>query len=94
MNFLSCLKVWLLDELDCDFKNKHMAKVGKFEEAVDAVQKSMKLFKLKPEQKTAIGHLISEKHTFYLLPTGYGKSAIYGILPLIKDQVGQIPLWL
>ena len=39
--------------------------------------------KLKEKQIEAIKAFISGKDVFVSLPTGYGKSLIYGILPLV-----------
>ena len=39
--------------------------------------------KLKNEQLSAIKGFVSGKDVFVSLPTGYGKSLIYGVLPLV-----------
>ena len=38
---------------------------------------------LKPKQKEAITAFLSGNDVFVSLPTGYGKSVIYGILPRV-----------
>ena len=38
-------------------------------------------------QVEAIKSFVSGKDTFVILPTGYGKSIIYGVLPLLFDYV-------
>ena len=43
--------------------------------------------KLKEEQLLAIGEFVSEKDVFVSLPTGFGKSLIYGLLPAVYDRV-------
>ena len=43
---------------------------------------------LKLKQLEAIQAFMSGKDTFVSLPTGYGKSAIYAVLPLAFDCLG------
>ena len=38
-------------------------------------------------QVEAVKSFISGKDTFVILPTGYGKSVIYGVLPLMFDYM-------
>ena len=40
-------------------------------------------------QVEALKSFISGKDTFVILPTGYGKSVIYGVLPLMFDYLKQ-----
>ncbi len=40
---------------------------------------------LKPEQKAPIRHMYDGKDVFMLLPTGFGKSVCYKVLPFIFD---------
>ena len=47
---------------------------------------------LKAEQLAAISAFAHGKDTFIALPTGYGKSLIYGILPLVFDRLRGILL--
>ena len=42
---------------------------------------------LKLMQVEAIKSFVSGKDTFVILPTGYGKSIIHGVLPLVFDYV-------
>lgn len=42
---------------------------------------------LKQEQKEIIWSLLEKKDVFGLLPTGFGKSMIFTLFPLILDQV-------
>ena len=45
-------------------------------------------FQLKEEQKRIIDVVIKEKKDlFCLLPTGFGKSLVYTLVPLILDEV-------
>ena len=49
-------------------------------------------YQLQGKQKEAIIAYTSGKDTFVALPTGYGKSLIYGCLPLVFDSVrGLVP---
>ena len=45
----------------------------------------MDLQELKPKQIESIETFVSGKDTFVSLPTGYGKSVIFAILPLLFD---------
>ena len=42
---------------------------------------------LKVKQQEALKAFISGKDTFVALPTGYGKSIIYAILPSVYDKI-------
>ena len=42
---------------------------------------------LKPKQLEAIQAFCSGKDVFISLPTGYGKSMIYGLLPLVYNKI-------
>ena len=44
-------------------------------------------FSLKQEQREAISHLVNKKDVFVVLPTGFGKSLVYQLLPLVLDEV-------
>ena len=45
----------------------------------------MDLQELKPKQIESIECFVSGRDTFVSLPTGYGKSVIFAILPLLFD---------
>ena len=45
----------------------------------------MGIKELKPKQVEAVTTFVSGKDTFVSLPTGYGKSIIFAILPLLFD---------
>ena len=45
------------------------------------------LKELKEKQKEAVMALVQGHDTFVVLPTGYGKSIIYAILPLVFDKL-------
>ncbi len=44
-------------------------------------------FDLKPMQLEIMQSLFNGRHTFGILPTGYGKSMCYGYLPAILNKV-------
>lgn len=48
-------------------------------------------FQLHDKQKEAILSYVSGKDTFVALPTGYGKSLIYGCLPFVYDSIRGLP---
>lgn len=43
---------------------------------------------LKKEQEEAILHLLNKQNVFSVLPTGFGKSDLFILTPLLLDQVG------
>ena len=54
---------------------------------VNDTVREMGLSTLKPKQMEAVLAFLDGKDTFVSLPTGYGKSVIYGILPLVCDKL-------
>jgi superfamily II DNA helicase RecQ len=46
---------------------------------------------VKEDQELIIQHLLDRSDVFGLLPTGFGKSLTYKLLPLILDEVGFSP---
>ena len=44
-------------------------------------------FKLKNEQKIAVCSFVRGSNIFVSLPTGFGKSLIYAILPIVYDRI-------
>ena len=53
------------------------------EEAIETARNILGFNPLKVKQIDAIKAFLSGKDVFVSLPTGYGKSIIYGILPLV-----------
>ena len=45
-------------------------------------------FELKEEQRTVIIDILEKNDVFALLPTGFGKSMTYTLVPLVADEVG------
>ena len=62
----------------------------KFKSSVKAVLPKIGLTVLKQEQNRALFHLISGKDVFVSLPTGYGKSVIYQLAPLIVEEMARL----
>ena len=60
-----------------------MAESGAVEQAVMEVASAMGFSELKKKQVEAILALVFGKDVLVSFPTGYGKSVIYGILPLL-----------
>ena len=56
-------------------------------EALELSLQSIGITQLKDKQEEAILTFVRGKDTFVSLPTGYGKSLIFGILPLVFDRV-------
>ena len=44
--------------------------------------------KLKTKQKAALNHILNGKDVFAVLPTGYGKSLLFVLPPLLLNEVG------
>jgi len=53
--------------------------------ALEQVAKQIGVQSFKPKQVEAVESFVSGKDTFVSLPTGYGKSIIFAILPIIFD---------
>jgi len=61
--------------------------MASFEGALDHVVQIMKLRPLKQKQLDALWSFISGRDMFVALPTGYGKSVIFAVLPLLFDKL-------
>ena len=57
------------------------------ETAIKEATNAIGLTELKEKQKEAILTFVQGHDTFVVLPTGYGKSIIYAILPLVFDKL-------
>ena len=55
--------------------------------AIDFATETAGLRSLKKEQREAIHAFTSGKDVFVALPTGYGKSYCYALLPLVFDKL-------
>lgn len=59
-----------------------------FESALSAILEELNLgFSLKDEQKEALESFVLKKDVFAVLPTGYGKSLIYQLAPLVAKRM-------
>ena len=62
-----------------------------FETALAATMNELDLaFYLKQEQKTPLESFLCKKDVFAVLPTGYGKSLIYQLAPLVAKRMGLV----
>ena len=55
--------------------------------AISSAVEEMGLNPLKEKQLEAVMAFMSGSDTFVSLPTGYGKSIVYAILPLVFDKI-------
>ena len=51
-------------------------------------------FILKEEQRNAIKAFVDRKDVFAILPTGFGKSLIYQLAPMVAKKMGRCADWL
>ena len=58
-----------------------------YQQGLDEVLKETGYMQLKPKQQEAIKGFVSGKDVFASLPTGYGKSVIYDILPSLFNNI-------
>ncbi len=59
--------------------------------AITEALEAMGIAELKEKQREAIEAFLQGRDTFVVLPTGYGKSLIYAILPLVFDRLKGMP---
>ena len=57
------------------------------ERALSKATRKLSFDELKFKQKEAILSFVTGKDTFVALPTGYGKSAIFVVLPCVLDYL-------
>ena len=55
--------------------------------ALEEASRDVGIAQLKPKQRKAIEAFVSGKDLFVSLPTGYGKSMIFAILPTLYDKI-------
>ena len=55
--------------------------------AIEEAMKEIGLTELKEKQREAVSIFLQGRDTFVSLPTGYGKSLIYALLPLVYDRI-------
>ena len=57
--------------------------------AIESVLQKLKVkITLKPEQHLALKSFLQKRDVFGVLPTGYGKSLIYQLVPLVLEEMG------
>ena len=70
-----------------------MATIDQINEAIAEVCVSFD-YELRQEQTEAIRTIVSGKNCIVTLPTGFGKSEIYALAPLVMDRVNNtIIVW-
>ncbi len=47
------------------------------------------IYQLKPEQENSLVHILNGGEVVALLPTGFGKSFIYQLLPIVSEKLGR-----
>ena len=57
------------------------------DDAIDAAAARLGYEEVKSEQREAVRAIVNEKDVFVSLPTGYGKSLCYAMLPFVFDSV-------
>ena len=60
-----------------------------FETSLQSILPRFGLTELKNEQKKALFYLLSGKDVFINLPTGFGKSLIYQLSPLVAEELSR-----
>ena len=65
--------------------NEHQASVS--ESVIQDVAQQIGISRLKPKQMEAILAFLSGKDVFVTLPTGYGKSIIFALLPAVFNRI-------
>jgi len=60
-----------------------------FETSLQSILPRFGLTELKDEQKKALFYLLSGKDVFVNLPTGFGKSLIYQLSPLVAEELSR-----
>ena len=51
-------------------------------------------YQLKSQQQDILRHLVDKSNVLAVLPTGYGKSVLYALLPAVMDKVSFCLLYL
>lgn len=65
-----------------------MADLQNFRRAVESVKALFSVDTLKQEQEEALFNFVSKRDVFVNLPTGFGKSLIYQMAPMVVKQLG------
>ena len=47
-------------------------------------------YQLKSQQQDILRHLVDKSNVLAVLPTGYGKSVLYALLPAVMDKVSYL----
>ena len=63
------------------------AMMANLDSVVSSAAEAMGIVELKEEQKKAVCSFVCGEDVFVSLPTGYGKSICFGLLPLVFDRI-------
>ncbi len=63
---------------------------NKMEAIINTVSQRHVDYTLKKEQTQALCYLLDHQNVFICLPTGFGKTDIFMLLPVIQDEVHQV----
>lgn len=58
-----------------------------FQQTLNQTLKELGFQSLKLKQKEVVEAFVKGKDVFVALPTGYGKSVVYAILPILFDKI-------
>ena len=75
----------MMAERDMDGRDGSPPTADKISAAIQSASETLLGYSLKPKQLEAVSTFMAGNDTFVSLPTGYGKSAIYAILPIAFD---------
>ena len=64
-----------------------MERHREFASVLDKVAKEIGIENLNPKQREAIKTFIAGRNLIVTLPTGYGKSIVYAIMPTVCDKI-------
>ena len=67
--------------------NRTLTTVDELEKVIEGAAKDIGICELKKEQKKAVYLFVGGKDVFISLPTGYGKSICFALLPLVFDRM-------
>lgn len=82
-NFIAKLRAFNMAEEICELSQQD------FQKAVSVVCSTFGFEKLYPQQEKALSQYLSGSDVFVNLPTGYGKSLIYQMAPLVANELSK-----
>lgn len=85
--FLQFFHSFFLSFCLCETKYQRGVKNIKMEYLDEVLHDHSFNIQLKSQQKECLAHLLNGTNVFAMLPTGFGKSLIYTLFPLIQKKV-------